>query len=465
VGSGIRAETTFDAVVVVPGIMGSELVDADGEVIWGLSPKVLAKAWLTARMNGLLVSEADLEGRPRLRPTRLLRSPAFLPGFHGLEPYSSLLRRLSEEIAIDPRAVSEFAYDWRLSIEHNARLLVTRCSEHLERWRSIVATARYCDPAEVRVALVCHSMGGLVARYAENVLDARSMVSRTITLGTPFFGSVKALQMLASGKGAPVPQRAARGLALTCPGVYDLLPRYRCVVGGPSSGQSSGQDWTTSPAADARLLSVEDVVSLGGRKELANAAAARHARLTASTSAGDAGILYPLVGAQQPTLQSVFIHDGECAFAESLQGVDHGGDGTVYRQAAAPPGSVAFPLPQRHGALAKTAETITFVRDKLIGADTGPPLGTRPVGLRVPADVPAGKPFEVWVSGTNDPAGVAVTSTELDNGGRTNWSAGRRRDSQLLFMAPSLRPGLHRVEVKSGGYSAVSEIMLVWDLP
>ena len=344
-GSGGRAQATFDAVVVVPGIMGSELVDADGAVIWGLSPKVLAKAWLTTQLDGLLVCEADLAGRPRLRPTRLLRSPAFLPGFHGLEPYSLLLRRLSEEIAIDPRAVSEFAYDWRLSIEYNARLLVTRCSEHLERWRSVVAMARYCDPAEVRVALVCHSMGGLVAQYATNVLDARSMVRRTITLGTPFFGSVKALEMLASGHGAPVPRRAARDLALSSPGVYDLLPRYRCVVVPPPAGR----DQATSPAAVIRPLSVDDVVSLGGHEELATAAAARHALLTTSGSAEGSGIINSLVGAEQPTLQSVSIRNGECSFAESLQGVDHGGDGTVYRQAAAPLGSVAFPLPQRHG--------------------------------------------------------------------------------------------------------------------
>jgi hypothetical protein len=36
-----------DAVVVVPGIMGSELCDANGDVVCGLKPNVLAKAWLS----------------------------------------------------------------------------------------------------------------------------------------------------------------------------------------------------------------------------------------------------------------------------------------------------------------------------------------------------------------------------------------------------------------------------------
>jgi pimeloyl-ACP methyl ester carboxylesterase len=337
--------------------MGSELVDAHGTVVWGLNVRALGQAWVRGRMDGLTVTDDDLAGRPRLRPSRLLRVPAFLPGLHGIEPYTVLLRRLRDEVAIDPRAVGEFAYDWRLSVEHNGNLLARRCSEHLDNWRSVVASAGYADPAEVRIVLVAHSMGGLVARYATEVAGARTIVRRIITLGTPYFGAVKAVQMLATGQGAPVPQRAARRLAVTCPGVYDLLPRYKCVT--PPVGT------TDAATVQSRLLTPDDVAAVGASRALAVEADDRYSRLDQAAGTGSAVPISVLVGAEQPTLQSLSISSGQCRFERTLLGIDHGGDGTVYRQAAAPLGATAFPLPQRHGALAKAAEAITFVRDKL----------------------------------------------------------------------------------------------------
>jgi pimeloyl-ACP methyl ester carboxylesterase len=434
--------------------MGSELVDAHGTVVWGLNIRALGQAWATGRMDGLTVTDDDLAGRPQLRPSRLLRVPAFLPGLHGIEPYTALLRRLTDEVAIDPRAVGEFAYDWRLSVEHNGKLLAGRCSEHLDNWRAVVASAGYADPAEVRIVLVAHSMGGLVARYATEVENARTLVRRIVTLGTPYFGAVKAVQMLATGQGAPVPQRAARRLAVTCPGVYDLLPRYKCVTALIGT--------TDAATVQPRLLTPDDVAAVGASRQLAVEAADRYSRLGQAAGAESAVPISVLVGAEQPTLQSLSISSGECRFERTLLGIDHGGDGTVYRQAAAPLGATAFPLPQRHGALAKTAEAITFVRDKLVGADTGPPLGTRPIGLDLPSAAGAGQVIEVEVSGTDDPVGVDVTSTDLDTGARTRWAPGTPRDGSLWFTRAGLRPGLHRIEVKAGGFSAVSELILVW---
>lgn len=363
----------------------------------------------------------------------MLRVPAFLPGLHGIEPYTALLRRLSDEVAIDPRAVGEFAYDWRLSVEHNGKLLARRCSEHLDHWRAVVTSAGYADPAEVRIVLVAHSMGGLVARYATEVENARTLVRRIVTLGTPYFGAVKAVQMLATGKGAPVPQRAARRLAVTCPGVYDLLPRYKCVAQPPGPLIQI----TDAAAVQPRLLTPDDVAAVGASRQLAVEASNRYSRLDDAAGAESAVPISVLVGAEQPTLQSLSISSGECHFERILMGIDHGGDGTVYRQAAAPLGATAFPVPQRHGALAKAPEAITFVRDKLVGADTGPPLGTRPIGLDLPSAAGAGQMIEVEVSGTDNPVGVEVTSTDLDSGARTGWAPGRPREGGLLFTGPA----------------------------
>lgn len=433
--------------VVVPGIMGSELVDRSGKVCWGLKPSVLASAWLTRKLDILHVTDADMAGGGRLRPTRLLRAPGYMPFLGGLEPYTGLLRRIAETAA-DSRAVAEFPYDWRLSIEYNAPLLVRCCEKHLESWRAIVQAEGKGDPAEVRLVVVAHSMGGLVTRYATRKLGLSALLREVITLGTPFYGAVKGVQMLATGEGAPVPRQAARRLALTCPGVFDLLPRYRSVL-------------TTD---GVRRLTVEDVAAIGGSAGLAAEAAQRWESLglTAGDGFGSGVQHLSVAGTEQPTLQSVELHAGEATFLESLAGVNHAGDSTVYRQAASPGDQPAFVLPQRHGSLAQTPEALAFVADKLIGADTKPPLGTRPVGADIPDTALAGRPVKVRVTGDDmDPLGVSVKSTDIETGIPTTWHAGTRVDGTLEYSHSGLQPGLHRIQVQAGGFSPVTDVVLV----
>ena len=443
-----------DAVVVVPGIMGSELVDGEGRVAWGLKPSVLAGAWITRQLNVLHVTDDDIAGKGRLRPTRLLRVPGYIPLLGGVEPYTGLLRRVSETV-VDSRAVAEFAYDWRLSIEYNAVELVKRCDEHLGTWRKVTAAERYCDPADVRLVIVAHSMGGLLARAAAAAPGMLGALREIITLGTPYFGAVKAIRMLETGEGGPVPKRAAQRLAVTCPGVYDLLPRYRCV-----------RDYQDPKGF--RPLSSGDVVSIGADRELSEGAAARWRQLalTADQSGGVRPETKAVVGAGQPTLQSVSIVAGACLFMNSIDDVDYGGDSTVYRQSAAPGGVTAFPLPQKHGALAKTGEALGFVVDKLTGADTGPPLGTRPLGADFPDVIDAGNAVTVRVTGANgNPVGISVASVDLSTGTPTTWTDVVRDNDDLLYSRNGLRPGLHRIEVSGGGFSPVTDITLVTDAP
>src|SRR4051794_9324730 len=83
---------TQDAVVIVPGIMGSELRDtATGATLWGLSGvRWLIKAW--TRPGGLAalhMTDAELEGRTgRIQPVQLLRHSAWTPYLKGCEPYT-----------------------------------------------------------------------------------------------------------------------------------------------------------------------------------------------------------------------------------------------------------------------------------------------------------------------------------------------------------------------------------------
>jgi hypothetical protein len=212
------------------------------------------------------------------------------------------------------------------------------------------------------------------------------------------------------------------------------------------------------------------VASLGGEKDLAVDAAERYRLLLEAKTAP----VMALAGAGQPTLQSVKLDAGLCRFYTSLNASDNdrgnpGGDATVYRRSAAPLGVGAAPLPQRHGALAKSQEALTFVLDVLRGGHLPPPLGTRPLAADIPDAAMAGVPFRVhicepeWGAGPADPGGLSVTSVDIDTGMPIVWRDRRIVDGTLEFSSPPHRPGVYRVAVAGGGYSPVSDMVLVAD--
>src|SRR5579871_2136254 len=274
-----------DAVVVIPGIMGSELVEtASGRTLWGLAdPGWYLSAWTTgSSLDTLHVTDDERSGRVgRVKATRLLRFPAVAPMLRGFEPYTALVTALRHTV-LDPAAVLAFPYDWRLSVSVNAQRLAEAADDHLSRWR-----AHPRGSANARLVLVAHSMGGMVARYFTGLLGGDSEVRTTITLGTPFRGAVKAAQVLNSGRGAvvPLPPTRLRRLAATMPGLHDLLPSFRCVADG----------------TDARRLNGSDVAALGGDAEMATDSAKMHDQIAAVGFAG----LRAVVGVEQPTMQSL----------------------------------------------------------------------------------------------------------------------------------------------------------------
>ena len=95
----------LDAVVVVPGILGTELLVPDGEVVWGLGLKQPASALLTGKVYERLRD-------PALAPREVLRVPAWLPGLDRFEPYTALTNRIAAVVR-DRAAVREHPYDWR----------------------------------------------------------------------------------------------------------------------------------------------------------------------------------------------------------------------------------------------------------------------------------------------------------------------------------------------------------------
>src|SRR5262245_5180054 len=428
-----------DAVIVIPGIMGSELVETStGRTIWGLSSLGwYVDAWTSGEsLRTLRVTQAELDGdRTRVTATRLLRAPAFAPVLRGVEPYRNLVKALRRAVA-HADAILEFPYDWRLPVGESAAELATAAEQHLTQWQ------RHRDGSdESRLVLVAHSMGGLVAQHFTNLLGGADQVRTTVTLGTPFYGAAAAAYMLAAGRGAPVPlpHRRLRGLAVTLPAVYDLLPAYRCVDEGGT----------------ARRLTAGDVGGIGGDLHLAERSMSMHSRLADAATTP----IESLIGVGQPTMQSIKLVDGtvEPCFhtceADRDGGVvrmDRAGDSTVYRDSAGRPGHAMAYLPQTHSALAKSSEAIAYVRSVITQRPQGPPLGAdvseRAVGVDVPDTVAAGAPFTISIR-HDDPAAVSCWIRDAETEELETHLHVSRRGDGLAASAILHRTGLFRVEV------------------
>ena len=88
-----------------------------------------------------------------------------------------------------------------------------------------------------RVVLVAHSMGGLIASWWWAFLSEGIEVDQIITLGTPYRGAAKALDVLVNGMriGPFDVRQAVTDTVRTWDSVFDLLPHYQVLEGNADS--------------------------------------------------------------------------------------------------------------------------------------------------------------------------------------------------------------------------------------
>jgi PGAP1-like protein len=296
-------------VYILPGIMGSKLAAASAStthLLW-LHPAAIAA-------GGLL--ELALPRSPPLRAVGVM-----LPG------YLKLKLRL-EAAGFAPRF---YPFDWRQDLLQLGGELMAE----IER------------STHGSVAIVAHSMGGLVARAALG-LDDQARIAQLIQLGVPNQGSFAPVQALRAVYptvrkiAALDPQHSAEQLAAavfrTLPGLYQMLP-------GPAA-------YAERNFFDPRAWPADDLVP--DAHMLAAAAASRN-RLAA---ADERCML--IAGMQQETITAV----ANCASGLEYH-ITRAGDGTVPLSLAAWPGARTWYLEESHGALAANDRVMGAVIDLL----------------------------------------------------------------------------------------------------
>ncbi|MEU9502472.1 hypothetical protein [Streptomyces sp. NPDC048196] len=466
---GLSPNTTQDAVVVVPGIMGSELYDTTTDtVLWGLAnPGWLGKAWTTRKgLEPLHLTDDERGGKTgRVKARRLLRTPAWSPFLRGIEPYHELLTTIRKTVA-HKDAILPFAYDWRLPVAANALELAAAARRHLEQWRRhpahTAARRHRVDEREGRLVFIAHSMGGLLTHAALALGPDRDLAADTrgvMTLGTPFHGAVMAASILNTGQGAPLPlpHGKLKTLASTMPGVHDLLPRFPCLDEG----------------LNVRRLTPTDVADLGGDKDLAVQSQAFYDKLRGHTLPNHRAV----VGISQRTLESMTLKDGvvtgfEHTFREHTDGelmrdphgiprrFPVGGDGTVHKEAASPTRHI-IPFSLQHGALATGEAAMEAVTSFLQeDAHLGPEQAASGLGLTVPDFITPHATWEIQITGTDDPAGITCTIAGVDGDFTKRARLYADDDDALTARIQVPDVGLYRVTVDTDGPAPLTQLVL-----
>lgn len=464
-----------DIIVVIPGILGSAL-SSHGHLVWGSAGTILkAVTRFGENLNTLTLPRHLGDDHPGdgIEPVGLLPNLHIIPGLWTANiGYSGLLEWLRVHFHVvepdpnDPSRIPnllQFPYDWRLSNRYNAGRLKNLVEPALDRWRS--QGGRFSD---AKVIFICHSMGGLVARwYLEEEQGAAERCRKLITIGTPHRGALKALEQLINGVHFLGPLGADLSpFARSLPSAYQLLPEYACIEN------------------EAGLLKTTEADLPGLDPEMVKDAMAFHSRLD-QTWAPDMPPppydLHPIVGLQQPTVTSARIVDNMIETIDGIRDnegehIDWKGDGTVPRIAAVPKGvrlnsPIIRSLADQHTALPSNKA----LYDELEGVMTGKDvvflgvakhqLGVRcdpyvfkGAEARLEASVASGTAFKLMAR-MFDERGKEVDSVPLGPPDRFGVSH---------VSIPAQKPGAYLVQVGGIGsvknmLSPVTTTLLVWE--
>src|SRR3989338_1603088 len=192
-------------VIIIPGILGSQLFHGDEE-IWIHRTKILLPG--DQFLDALMMDENGVS-LENITVGDILRKP--LPIFDYSVGLIEVLENAGYEENID---LFVFPYDWRED--------VTVSEDKLKDKIDLVKNTTGFE----KVDIIAHSMGGLVVKAYISEHD-ESSINKLIFVGTPHLGSPEAAVALLFGKQTPkffASTAEMKKIARNMPSIYELLP-------------------------------------------------------------------------------------------------------------------------------------------------------------------------------------------------------------------------------------------------
>lgn len=429
---------TNDIIILIPGIGGSRL-ERDGKPIYDLSFQALPRLIWNWVGGDLAFHGGSAKPDDGVVATDLFNNQ-LIPGWFGIDDYEGLVATLRSVVKEPNKQFFKFPYDWRASNRWAAEALDAFVRPKLHDWQM-----GYGGPS-ARVWLVCHSMGGLVARYFLEKLGGADITRRLITIATPHRGAPKALNALVNGmRFGPLDfSTVIRSFTST----YELLPQAAVVKVHSGSDEAlvrvadffgmgnllSQPKAATSSTAPAGLAPLPHIDS----DRLRDALAFHHAIREPVIRRMDSGDATPyevtcLFNRRQKTPLSATWSDGELLMSDDnpLQlpvgenPVFYRGDGTVPGPSAIPiewqTTERALALDEKHVAMPSSQKLTDILQNLANPLDTFSYMGGADsdsgLGLAVPPLVMAGEPFEIELD-TVRAAQLTVSAESLQVPGR-----------------------------------------------
>ncbi|MCT9084500.1 lipase/acyltransferase domain-containing protein, partial [Streptomyces fulvoviolaceus] len=438
-------------------------------LVWSPSAGALLTAIKTfgRSLTRLQLPEGIKDEHPNdgVHPVALMPDLHALPGvWPAVKGYDLLLERLrslgyresSPAPDAPPGSLLPAPYDWRLSNRWNGRHLATLVEPALERWR-----AQGGPYADAQLVFVCHSMGGLVARWYIEQCGGAEFTRKLITFGTPYRGAAKALEQLVNGVRKRIGPLSVdlTAFARSLPSLHQLLPEYACIeptAPGPlaKTTEIDIPDLDTKQATDAMRF----------HTQLRDAETARPASLTAT---------HALVGIRQNTPTTARITRTGVEILGTYETRNLFGDGTVpivgaSRHDVPLDSNTLRRIPDQHGNLHRNPAALDELEGILTAADivVRAPETTH-LSVDVPELITVDEDLTVQVATANNKR-TAVRLT-ISN------EAGRLEQARVVTAGPEpveatfdgLAPGAYTVDATGASPASriapVSSDILIWD--
>ncbi|HWY90873.1 MAG TPA: hypothetical protein VNY31_09405 [Solirubrobacteraceae bacterium] len=455
--------TSTDVVVVLPGIMGSTL-RRNGRLVWapsaGAALRAIATFGQSLKRLQLPADIGDEHPGDGVEPVALMPDLHALPGIWSpVRGYDVLLRRLrslgfseaGSHLGAAPGNLLTIPYDWRLSNRHTGAWIATIVEPALERWR-----ARGGRFADAQLVFVCHSMGGLVARWYIERCGGADITRKLITFGTPYRGAAKALEQLVNGVDRRIGPLSLdlTDFARSLPSLHQLLPEYACI--------ERGEDLLKTTEARIPDLDGDKIAD----------AMAFHSQLRDAESRRTAGTesTHAIVGVNQATATTARIVGGRILPQDNYGADELFGDSTVplvgaCRSDVPMDANTLRRVPDKHGNLHRNRAAL----DELEGILTARRIRVRARGtveLRLDALelAFAGEPIPVGID-LSDDIRIALRIAVTDESGRVVESQMRpRTNGAIAATIGGLAAGAYTIEVGDPDLrvAPVSASMLVW---
>lgn len=466
-----------DLVILLPGISGSVL-EKNGRVLWGPSLWAVLRTAVTLgeclqamRLDWDDPAVDDLGDQ--IKATGLIQDAVLVPGLVKVDGYTKISEMIRDcfdvtQGTLDPALTPnppanyfEFPYDWRRDNRLAARWLKDLIDLRLPQWRASVGD-------DAKVIILAHSMGGIVARYYLEVLGGSEFCKALISFGTPYRGSLNALDYLVNGCRKYFVDMSETMRTFTS--VYQLLPIYKVVN------------------ADGQCQKITDLDLKRVNPTMAREAIKFHhtimARVDARCNSGnpDPYVIFPVIGTYQPTFQSAELSGDVLAMSEKLppeidELLGHG-DGTVPYLSAIPHElSKSYRnsfYAESHGVLQCNNEVLNFIYDQLQdlqveglenvrGPDSSPRARKRPaISLRVEDVYVTGEPVTIHAHILEEGQHLADMDRYIQHMSALLANIEpvskqfppatftfEQKDHEWLLVCEGLPPGLYRVEVRT----------------